>query len=177
MKKIDDLCSKKWFLVSLFLVFTHVSFSQFNSSNGNFWDKVHYGGGIGLGFGKDYFNGSISPSAIYQVNDKFATGIQLNFSYAQIGDDTLTAYGGSIINLYNIIPAIQLSAEFEELRINRNLAFDGGNIKDNYWSPAIYLGIGYVNRNFTIGVKYNVLFDEYKSVYTDAFIPFVRVYF
>jgi len=172
-----NLYSKKWFLISLLALFTHVSFAQYTSSTSDFWNKVHYGGGIGLGFGKDYFNGSISPSAIYQVNDQLATGVQLNFSYAQIGDDSLTAYGGSLISLYNIIPAIQLSAEFEELRINRRLAYEGANLQDNYWSPAIYLGIGYVNRNFTVGVKYNVLYDDYKSIYTSAFIPFVRVYF
>lgn len=177
MKKIAYLYSKKWFLVSLFLLFTYFSFAQYNSSHSPFWDKVHYGGGIGLGFGKDYFNGSISPSAIYQVNQQFAAGVQLNFSYAKIGDNTLTAYGGSLITLYNIIPALQLSAEFEELKIDRNLAFDGANIKDTYWSPALYLGLGYVHQNFTIGVKYNVLFDEDKSIYSDAFIPFVRVYF
>lgn len=175
MKEIKDLYLKKWCLISILVFSTSHVLAQNNSSN-DFWSNVRFGGGIGLGFGKDYFNGSISPSAIYQVTDKFATGVQLNFSYAQIGDNSLTAYGGSIISLYNIIPAIQLSGELEELRINRNLALDGANITDNYWSPAIYLGAGYVNRNFTVGVKYNILHDE-KSIYSDALIPFIRVYF
>tara|TARA_R110002033_G_scaffold79931_3_gene131011 strand:- start:37262 stop:37795 length:534 start_codon:yes stop_codon:yes gene_type:complete len=177
MKKINSLHIKNIALISILIFITQFGLGQNHSSSDDFWDNVRFGGGLGLGFGKDYFNGSISPSAIYQVNDEFATGVQLNFSYAQIYDDTLTAYGGSLIALYNIIPAIQLSGELEQLRINRNLAFDGGNFEDNYWSPALYLGIGYVNRNFTVGIKYNVLHDDYKSIYSDAFTPFVRVYF
>ena len=44
-----------------------------NYRSPNFWDNVRFGGGLGLGFGNDFFSGSITPSAIYQVNDKFAT--------------------------------------------------------------------------------------------------------
>ena len=175
MNKLTNLTMKKCTLILFFTLSSSLLFSQNNNSS-DFWNNVRYGGGIGLGFGKDYFNGSISPSAIYQVSDKFATGLQLNFSYAQVNDFSLTAYGASIINLYNVIPAIQLSGELEQLRINKKLALDGADIKENYWSPALYLGAGYVNRNFTIGLKYNVLHDE-QSIYTDALIPFVRVYF
>jgi len=175
MNNLANLSLKKWSLILFFTFSSSLILAQSRSSS-DFWNNVRYGGGIGLGFGKDFFNGSISPSAIYQVNDKFATGLQLNFSYAKQNDFSLTAYGASIINLYNVIPAIQLSAELEQLRINKKLALDGANIEDNYWSPALYLGAGYVNRNFTIGLKYNVLHDE-QSIYTDALIPFVRVYF
>lgn len=175
MNNLTNLPLKKWTLILFFTLLSSIVFSQ-NRSSSDFWNNVRYGGGIGLGFGKDYFNGSISPSAIYQVNNKFATGLQLNFSYAQVNDFSLTAYGASIINLYNVIPAIQLSGELEQLRVHKKLALDGANIEENYWSPALYLGAGYVNKNFTIGLRYNVLHDE-QSIYSDALIPFVRVYF
>lgn len=175
MKNLNDLHLKKWSLILFFAFSSTLIFSQ-NSNSSEFWDNVRFGGGIGLGFGNGSFNGSISPSAIYQVSDKFATGVQLNFSYAKLDDDTLTAYGGSLISLYNVIPVIQLSGELEQLRINRSFALDGGNLKDNYWSPALYLGAGYVNRNFTVGIRYNLLHDE-KSIYSDALTPFIRVYF
>ncbi|ADV49321.1 MULTISPECIES: hypothetical protein [Cellulophaga] len=175
MNILTDLFLKRWQLILFFAFSSTLTFSQ-NTNSGEFWDNVRFGGGIGLGFGNGYFNGSISPSAIYQVSEKFAAGVQLNFSYATFDDDTLTAYGGSLISLYNIIPAIQLSGELEQLRINRTTSFMDGDFKDNYWSPALYLGAGYVNRNFTVGLKYNVLHDE-KSIYSDALIPFVRIYF
>lgn len=171
-----DLSLKKMLFIVILIFAIKPCLSQNTNNSSEFWKNVRYGGGIGLGFGNNYFNGSISPSAIYQVNDQFAAGVQLNFSYAKFDNNKLTAYGGSLISLYNIIPAIQLSGELEQLRINRSFAFNGTNFKDNYWSPALYLGAGYVNKNFTVGLKYNVLHDE-RSIYSDALIPFVRIYF
>lgn len=144
---------------------------------GSFWDNVRFGGGIGLGFTNGGFNGSISPSAIYQFNEQFASGASLNFNYAKFNDDKLLAYGGSILALYDPIPFLQISGELEQLRINRE--FDNGTTRweHNYWSPALFMGIGYVNRNFTVGIRYDVLYDNSKSIYANAWMPFVRVYF
>ncbi|MBD1259643.1 alpha-ketoglutarate decarboxylase [Maribacter polysiphoniae] len=161
----------------LSLVFL-IGFSCLGQKTSNdFWNNVRFGGGIGLGFTNESFNASISPSAIYQVNDQFATGVSLNFNYAKFNEDKLFAYGGSILSLYNPIPNIQLSGELEQLRINRTYALDGGNREDNYWSPALFLGIGYSNQNVTFGLRYDVLYDDDKSIYANALMPFVRVYF
>lgn len=165
---------KRYVLGLFFLVSLSVS-SQ--TSPSNFWNDVRFGGGIGLGFSNGYFNGSIAPSAIYQVNERFATGVSLNFNYAKFDDDRLLAYGGSVLALYNPIPFIQLSSEWEQLRVNRTYALEGGNLEDNYWSPALFLGIGYSNRNVTFGLRYDVLYDDNKSIYTNALMPFVRLYF
>ncbi|NNE77908.1 MAG: alpha-ketoglutarate decarboxylase [Pricia sp.] len=143
----------------------------------DFWNRVRFGGGIGLSFTNGGFNSSISPSAIYQINDQFATGAGLSFNYARFGDDRLLAYGGSILSLYNPISFLQLSAEFEQLRINRSLALEGANVERNYWSPALFLGIGYNDRNFTLGIRYDILYNDDKSIYANAWMPFVRVYF
>ena len=165
---------KRYILGLLFLI----AFSaNSQTSPSNFWNDVRFGGGIGLGFSNGYFNGSIAPSAIYQVNEQFATGVSLNFNYAKFDDDRLLAYGGSVLALYNPIPFIQLSSEWEQLRVNRTYALDGGNLEDNYWSPALFLGIGYSNRNVTFGLRYDVLYDDNKSIYTNALMPFVRLYF
>ncbi len=151
---------------------------QNQHTKSDFWNRVHYGGGLGLGFTNGGFNGSVSPSAIYQVNEQFATGISLNFNYAKYNDDKLLAYGGSVLTLFNPLPFLQLSGELEQLRINRtfsNLGFS--DIEDNYWSPALFLGLGYRNQNITFGVRYDVLYDDDKSIYANAWMPFVRVYF
>ncbi|MEM9143551.1 MAG: alpha-ketoglutarate decarboxylase [Bacteroidota bacterium] len=146
-------------------------------SRSPFWDNVRFGGGLGLGFTNGGFNGSLSPTAIYQVNPQFAAGTSLIFNYAKFNDDKLLAYGGSLISLFNPIPAIQLSAEFEQLRIHRT--FDDGTMRleDNYWLPALFLGAGYTQGNVTVGLRYDVLFDNQDSIYADALMPFVRVFF
>lgn len=165
----------KHYIFTLLLLIGISCFGQ--GSSNNFWDNVRFGGGIGIGFTNGSFNGSISPSAIYQVNEQFAAGTSLNFNYAKFNDDKLFAYGGSILTLYNPIPNIQLSAELEQLRINRTYALDGVNREDNYWSPALFLGLGYSNQNVTFGLRYDVLYDDNKSIYANALMPFVRVYF
>ena len=165
----------KQFILGILLLIGFSGTSQKISND--FWDNVRFGGGIGLGFSNGYFNGSISPSAIYLVNGQFATGAGLNFNYAKFDDDKLLAYGGSILTLYNPIPYIQLSGELEQLRINRTYALEGGNLEDNYWSPALFIGIGYSNRNVTFGLRYDVLYDDNKSIYANALMPFVRFYF
>lgn len=162
----------------LLICFVHSSVSaQQQKASSDFWNKVRFGGGFGLGFGNNTFNAAISPNAMYQVNDQFSVGTGLNFNYSKFRDSKLMAYGASALSYYNIFPAIQLSAEFEQLRINRKYEFDGANIEDNYWNPALFLGLGYSSRNITVGVRYDVLYTEGKSIYSDAFMPFVRMYF
>jgi hypothetical protein len=88
-----------------------------------------------------------------------------------------TILGGSLIGLFNPINEIQLSAEFEELHVNRR--YDSYlNLKDDtYWSPALFVGAGYRSGNVTLGIRYDLLFDKNKSIYADAWAPFVRFYF
>ncbi|MBT8273653.1 MAG: alpha-ketoglutarate decarboxylase, partial [Bacteroidia bacterium] len=67
---------------------------------------------------------------------------------------------------------------FEQLHVNRN--FDENfvsNLDDTYWYPALFLGAGYRTGNVTVGIRYDVLYDEDKSIYADPWIPFIRVYF
>lgn len=153
------------------------SFAQGSSNNSDFWNNVKFGGSIGLGFSNNGFNGSISPSAIYQFNDQLAVGTSLSFSYAKFDNDKFSAYGGSLLSLFNPIPQLQLSTEFEQLRINRTLFTQTTNIKDNYWLPAFFVGIGYSMPNVTFGLRYDLLYNDEKSIYGNALMPFVRVYF
>ena len=77
----------------------------------------------------------------------------------------------------NIIPEIQLSTEFEELNVTRNYKFIDGDVTENYWYPALFIGVGFHSNNFAVGIRSDLLFDAEKSIYADAYIPFVRVYF
>lgn len=143
------------------------------NSNSDFWNDVRFGGGFGLGIGNNSFNVSLSPSAIYQASNEFSTGLSLNANYSKFGDAEFLAYGPSFVNLYNPFPFLQVSGEFEQWRVNINQ----NNFSDNYWYSALFVGLGYTQRNITFGLRYDLLFDEDRSFYADPLIPFVRVYF
>lgn len=168
---------KKILPLLLGFTFTLLASAQNPNAKSNFWSQVRFGGGLGLGFTNGGFNGSIAPSAIYQAADNLAVGTSLSFNYAKFNDNKLLAYGGSLLTLFNPVQFIQLSAEFEELRVNRTISAIPNAIKDNYWSPGLFLGLGYTDRNFTVGIRYDVLYDDQRSIYANAWMPFVRVYF
>ena len=171
------ISSKKYCFIALSIFFVNFSMSQYSTGQSDFWKQVRYGGGIGLDIFNGGFNASISPSAIYPVSNTFSAGVSLNVNYAKFDDSKLLAYGGSILSLYNPIPQIQLSGELEQLRINSKFQGVAETINENYWSPALFLGIGFTNRNVTVGVRYNILYDGGNSIYADGLLPFVRFYF
>ncbi|WP_026450911.1 hypothetical protein [Aequorivita capsosiphonis] len=174
MKKTIFKCLTKILFSVVVLFCTNNSFAQ-NQEN-EFWDHVRFGGGIGLSFGDGFFSGTLAPSAIYQFNNQFAAGVALSGTYNSLKNRyTSTILGGSIIALYNVIPEIQLSAEFEELNVTRNYEYNIPN--QNYWYPGLFIGAGFHTNNFTIGIRYDVLYDDNKSIYAQAWAPFVRIYF
>lgn len=143
-----------------------------------FWSKVRYGGNLGLGFGNNTFNLQVAPSAIYEANTYYATGLGLQLNYSKFNENTFLAYGATWMNFVNPIPEIQLSAELEQWRVNlsENSSFTQST-EENYWLMALFLGIGYRTSNITVGIRYDVLYDENRSIYANPWAPFFRVYF
>ena len=168
---------KSILITTLAIFFTFAAMAQTSSQNSDFWDNVRFGGGIGLGFGTNIFNAAVSPSAVYQVSQEFSTGLNLNLNYSKFGDARLLAYGPSFVNFYNPFPFLQVSGEFEQWWVNQNQSFNGGTFNDNFSFSALFLGLGYTQRNITFGLRYDVLHDPNRSIYADALIPFVRIYF
>ncbi|MFS4466868.1 alpha-ketoglutarate decarboxylase [Maribacter sp. 2210JD10-5] len=164
-----------------FLLFLMLSINLVSAQNGiprsDFWSNVRFGGGLGFGLNNGGFNASVSPSAIYQFNDQLAAGTALNFNYAKFDNDKRVAYGASALTLYNPLPFLQLSAEYEQLRVNLSQQVGATTFENDFWAPGLFLGVGYTNQNFTIGIRYDVLYDENRSIYLDAWLPFVRVFF
>lgn len=161
-------------------LFTLFSFAQESTANKkNFWSSLEYGGGIGLNFGDGFFSGSLAPNALYRFNPYVATGIGLNFSYSSQKDVfKSTVLGGSVIGLFNPYRELQISTEFEQLHVSRK--FDDRfvtNLEEDYWYPALFIGAGYTSNNVTIGIRYDVLYDKDKSIYSEAWMPFVRFRF
>lgn len=177
MKKARFSSFVKILLLTMFLFLFNKSWSQ-NQTN-DFYHHLRFGGGIGLSFGNGFFSGTLAPSVIYQFDKKFALGVGANATYNSLKNRyTSTILGGSVLGLYNVIPEIQLSAEFEELNVTRkykDVAII--NQTETYWYPALFVGAGFRSHNFTIGIRYDLLYDKDKSIYADAFAPFMRVYF
>jgi hypothetical protein len=169
-------------LASLLVIYTVIISTSTNAQNqpiasaNAFWENVQFGGGLGLGFNNGSTNISLSPTAIYNFNDYFSLGAGLQYSYVkQRNEFTSNLYGGSIIGLINPADQIQLSAELEQLRVN--VDYGNFNGSENFWNTGLFLGAGFRSGNVTIGGRYNVLFNKNDSVYGEAFIPFVRVFF
>ncbi|MCB0374640.1 MAG: alpha-ketoglutarate decarboxylase [Sinomicrobium sp.] len=141
---------------------------------------MRFGGGFGLSFG-EITNITLSPNAIYYFNSYVGTGVGLNGIYASEKDVyKATVLGGSLIGVFNPIREIQLSSEFEMLNVNRDFEtiFENAGFEDEkYWYPALFFGIGYNPGFMTIGLRYDVLYDETKSIYGNAFMPFIRLSF
>ncbi|OUR94796.1 alpha-ketoglutarate decarboxylase [Flavobacteriales bacterium 34_180_T64] len=162
-------------IIVFFLILTSITAQE---KNNKFWENVRFGGGIGLSFGDGFFSGTLAPSAIYDFNTQFALGLGLNGAYNERKDFyNSTIIGASIIGLFNPIPEIQLSTEFEELNVHRNWENDLGIENEHYWYPALFMGLGYQSRNVIVGIRYDLLYDKTKSIYADPWAPFFRVYF
>ena len=170
---------KKVIFFVLLIMLSSVVQSQIRpSDSSDFWKHVRFGGGVGLSFGDGFFSGTLAPSAIYQFNPQFAFGVGLNGTYNSLKNRyKSTIFGGSVLGLFNPIREIQLSAEFEELNVSRKWEDNLGIADENYWYPALFVGAGYQTQNVTIGIRYDLLFDRDRSIYADAWAPFVRVYF
>ena len=180
MRKNYFLNDSKCFLVLLALFLSGFLFAQQNNmppkTQSQSWRNVQFGGGIGVGFGSNYTDISLAPSAIYNFNEYAALGLGLQYKYLkQKGYYASNLYGGSIIGLLNPIRQIQLSAELEQLRVNVQLEGSNSGSQD-FWNTALLIGAGYRSGSATIGARYNVL-DDKNSIYGSAFMPFVRVYF
>ena len=185
--KIHVKLLKTFFLIVVFFN-TSMMFSQQDSipkTKSQFWKKVQFGGGLGLAVGNGFTNVSVSPTGYYNFNETYSVGLGLTGSYVaqeqnpsnfnSIGYKS-TFFGGSLIGLVHPIEEIQLSAEMEQLKVTRN--FDDDFLYDDtFWNTALFFGAGYRAQNVTLGVKFNVLHKDNNHVYSQAWVPFIRLMF
>ena len=143
-----------------------------------FWKQVQFGGGFGFNFGSGYTEITLAPSAIYPINEYVSLGTGLLGSFTNSKNYYTTGiYGVSAISLFNPINKVQLSLEVEQTRVNTRYQLIPNPVTKTYWNTGLYVGAGYRNGNVTLGARYNLLFDKDKSIYSDALMPFVRLYF
>lgn len=178
--------SVKKLLKPLTLLLLFSTFSKFygqsevaEKQKGNFWNKVQFGGGFGLSIGSGYTDISLLPSAIYNLNQYASLGFGLQGSIVSQKDVfNSTIYGIQLITIFNPLDEIQLSIEMEQVRVNNTFRNPiTGTTNDNFWNTGLFVGGGYRMENITTGVRYNLLFNKENYIYTDALMPFVRIYF
>lgn len=172
---------KLFFLTALifFLSKSHAQNDTIVNSKSVFFKDVKFGGGLGLAIGNGYTDIYLAPTA-YKPMNKFTTlGVGLIGSYVKSKNFySSIMYGVSVIGLVNPIEEVQLSAEVEQLRVNLDYgATITTKTEENFWNTALFLGAGYHANNVTIGVRYNILYKERNNVYSQAWMPFVRVMF
>ena len=180
MNNASFIKQKSCVLMVFICLFSIPFFAQesYNNQKNDFWSHMRYGGGIGLSFGNNFFSGTLAPSAIYQFNPQFALGVALSGSYStQKYYYKSTILGGSILGLYNPISQLQLSASFEENYVTVDWDSRTEFADQDYWYPSLFLGVGYQTKNVTMGIRFDVLYDNSKSTYAEPWMPFVRVYF
>jgi hypothetical protein len=155
----------------LLLIFSLKVTSQ---NTANFWDNVQYGGGFTLAFGNQTTIG-ISPSAIYNFNNGFALGAGVNYLYSEIGDFTTNLYGASLISLYQTKFGVQFSADLDYHFAKQTDFNTNQSLRTNF--PALHFGIAYNQGRFAVGIRYDVLYDDSKSVFASPISPVIRFYF
>ena len=180
MKSILKLYFKKSIILVFAIFINFQGFSQSQNTNNqqnDFWQRVQFGGGLGLAFGV-FTNVSIAPQAIYNVNEFFSIGTGVHYNYLKNRNiSKTTMVGGSLIGLFNPIESIQLSVEIEQLHVDQTLLLSTPDTKISFWNTAAFIGGGYRVGNITIGGRYNLLFNKDQNIYGSAFMPFVRAFF
>ena len=178
----------KKILLVIFSAFTMLGYAQQKQNNpekkktetpikkekSDFWKNVQFGGGVGFNFGNGSTTLSLNPTAIYQFNEKFALGGSIGYRFSRLDDFRSNVYSASTLGLYNPIEQLQFSSEFEYSFARQRI----NNDRRNFNFPALYLGVAYRIANFSsIGIRYDVLFNEDRSVFRSAFTPIIRVFF
>ncbi len=161
---------------------TQKTVTQMKAPFQKYWS---FGGNVGLSFWNGGTDILLAPKAYYHVSPMFMTGFGITYIYSSAEDDfakySQNSFGASVLGAFRPIPFLQISAEYEGLQTNGNstIKFAGDRDKNNYsfWNNAIYLGASFVSRNVSFGVRYDVLYDSSRSVYSSAWSPVIGFYF
>lgn len=159
------------------------------------WDRLVYGGGLGLSFG-NYTRISLAPQVGYRFNDHWVAGAGVIYNYVKINriydpfqgqfvDPNFenTIYGPNFFGNYFPNDKLFFGAQFEYL--NFDDYFYGNNQPNptitNRWTPVLFAQGGYTQpigeKGFLqVGLRVNLLHDE-RSPYDNWWSPVINFYF
>lgn len=165
-------------LLLTFLISSNLISQNSELTQQKFRNNVRFGGGFNMSLNNSYTTFAISPSALYDFSEEFSLGLSLTYVYVKNKSTiqrTSNLYGGSVLALYRPIQFLQFSMEYEQLKLNQKINYSNAV---NPWQPALYIGMEYVTGNLSMGLRYDVLFDQTKNViYASGLSPVFRLYF
>lgn len=135
---------------------------------------------FGCGFILNFVGGTnigLSPNLTYNVSDKVAFGLGMQWNYLALKDiQKTTTYGANTFFEYRPTQKIMTLLEFVQLRASTTSEIDDSKVK--YWDSALFVGAGFnVTNKISVGAKFNLLYNEDESVYSSPVIPFVNISF
>ncbi len=90
---------------------------------------------------------SIAQSAVYDISEPFSTGAGFTYMYfnrKSTSQETTNIYGGSILTLFRPLREIQLSVEFERIRLSKKQISQEAIYP---WQEALFIGSEYATGN------------------------------
>lgn len=169
MKKFISFC----LVFASMFAFSQIGISQTASSN-----RWTFGGGLGVGFGSNSsFNVGVSPRVGYRLTEDFEAGLMGNFTYQTSDYYNSTMFGVGPFANYYFARNFYLGSSFQQYFVNYNVKQDNG-YKFSKDESALYLGGGYMTQigngsYFQVGLMYNVLWKENKSIFASGLVPSV----
>ena len=143
-----------------------------DSDNDFRWDKMFFGGGLGLSFGNPNYI-DISPIAGYRITDKISAGVGVTYQYYEYNYPNYTfstdIYGGSVFGRYFFRKNLFAHGEVEYL----NLA-DFNNIDKRIGVESVLVGGGFIQRfSKNSGIVLMVLYNLTQSEYSPYASPII----
>lgn len=150
-----------------FVTIVFLSFVLLVSGQSKLSDKIYYGGGGGFSTSSNQTNISIFPQIGYKITDRYSAGVGISYQYVKIKrpiDTSLSNFGWSVFNRFNVTNQFFGYAEFERLTFEYFTSFDPERTEKSAFN-SLLIGAGYSEQiggraSFNVMALYNVLYDE-----------------
>ena len=141
-----------------------------------FWDKVFFGGNLGLQFGTVTFI-EVSPLMGYRITDKISAGFGITYQYYHYQDRTTdfqtNVYGGRVFGRYMFTDYLFGHVEYEFLNLE---AFDFYPQRRRVDVESLLAGGGYMQRiGNNSAIVAMILYNFTESNYTPYQNPILRI--
>ncbi len=139
-----------------------------------FKDRLFFNGNVGFSFG-DITQVQLSPGVGYRVNNEFGIGTGITYIYSSDsrGSTKLSQsiFGPRAFAIYKFHPQFYATSKYEFLRFKQKI---GNTVSAKREVPAWFVGLGFRTGSQGIGFSveglYDILHDENKSIYSNAFV-------
>ncbi len=130
-------------------------------------DRIYFGGGGGFSASSNQTNISLMPQVGYKITDRYSAGIGIIYQYVKIKqpiNTTLSNFGWSVFNRFNVTNQFFAYAEFERLSFEFLTSFAPERTETSSFN-SLLIGAGYSEQlggraSLNFMALYNVLYDE-----------------